>query len=165
MFCTNVAVVFLELTMDQLVAQCFVFFAAGFETSSSVMSYCFYELALHQDIQERLRKEVESVSNKHGGITYQALLEMPYLEQVVFGKCSRFINCYYFQVIICKYRENSVDITQKCDNICVKSFLKKKIYIYIYPFSYIYILSNHEKNILCIFFFLYLYILSFKKDR
>ncbi|KAH8252673.1 hypothetical protein KR032_001202, partial [Drosophila birchii] len=73
------------LTLEQMAAQSFVFFFAGFETSSSTMSFCLYELALQQDIQDRLREEIESVlSNVDGGeITYDAIAEMTYLEQVV----------------------------------------------------------------------------------
>jgi len=73
----------IEMTIDLLAAQCFVFFAAGFETSSSVLSFSMYELALHPEIQERARQEVESKMKEHGGLTYQALQDMPYLDQVI----------------------------------------------------------------------------------
>ncbi|KAK9505569.1 hypothetical protein O3M35_009589 [Rhynocoris fuscipes] len=74
----------IEFTPSLLAAQCFVFFAAGFETSSSVQSYGFYELAMNQDIQDRLRKEIDEVCEKYGGkLTYQALSEMTYLDQVI----------------------------------------------------------------------------------
>jgi len=49
------------LTLEQMAAQAFVFFVAGFETSSSTMSYCLYELALQPEIQIRVRDEIESV--------------------------------------------------------------------------------------------------------
>nr|XP_017007361.2 LOW QUALITY PROTEIN: probable cytochrome P450 6a14 [Drosophila takahashii] len=73
------------LTLEQMAAQAFVFFVAGFETSSSTMSFCLYELALNQDIQKRVREEIEKVlSNTEGGeITYDALAEMTYLDQVL----------------------------------------------------------------------------------
>ncbi|KAH8301481.1 hypothetical protein KR059_004247, partial [Drosophila kikkawai] len=73
------------LTLEQMAAQSFVFFIAGFETSSSTMGFCLYELALQPEIQQRVREEIESVlSNVEGGeITYDALAEMTYLEQVV----------------------------------------------------------------------------------
>jgi cytochrome P450 family 6 len=46
-----------------------------------------YELARHQNIQEKARKEVVEVTAKHGGkITYDALMEMEYLNQVFSGK-------------------------------------------------------------------------------
>jgi len=76
------------LTLEQMAAQAFVFFVAGFETSSSTMSYCLYELALQPEIQQRVREEIESVlANEEGGkLNYDALGRMSYLDQVVAGK-------------------------------------------------------------------------------
>ncbi|XP_049766409.1 cytochrome P450 6a2-like [Schistocerca cancellata] len=74
----------IEFTHELMTAQCFVFFAAGFETSSTTMSFCLHELAVHQDVQERVRAEVDAVVRKHGGaITYDAIQDMTYLDQVV----------------------------------------------------------------------------------
>jgi len=33
-------------------------FAAGFETVSSTVSYCLYELALNKSIQDKVRQEI-----------------------------------------------------------------------------------------------------------
>lgn len=69
------------LTVEQIAAQCFVFFLAGYETSSSTMTYCMYELAINEDIQERARKSVFDVLKKYGNnFTYDAVGEMNYLE-------------------------------------------------------------------------------------
>ncbi|XP_066901397.1 cytochrome P450 6k1 [Halyomorpha halys] len=72
-----------EMSLEVMAAQCFLFFIAGYETSSSVQTFCLYELALHQDIQEKLREEIQEVIKKHGGVTYQAVNEMKYLDMVV----------------------------------------------------------------------------------
>ena len=74
------------LSMDEIAAQSFVFFIAGFETSSTTMTFALYELAKHQDVQEKLRNEIRSVLAKHDGkITYDAIQEMKYMNQVIDG--------------------------------------------------------------------------------
>ncbi|XP_017012809.2 cytochrome P450 6A1 [Drosophila takahashii] len=71
------------LTMEQLAAQVFVFFVAGFETSSSNMSYALFELAKNQAVQQKLRLEISDVMARHRELTYEAMLEMPYLDQTI----------------------------------------------------------------------------------
>ncbi|XP_077285428.1 putative cytochrome P450 6a14 [Arctopsyche grandis] len=67
-----------------MAAQAFIFFAAGFETSSMVASATLQELAMNQVIQERLVHEIESVIAKHDGkLTYDGIVEMEYLEMVI----------------------------------------------------------------------------------
>nr|CAD7394922.1 unnamed protein product [Timema cristinae] len=73
-----------EMTESLMTAQCFVFFLAGFETSSTTMSFVLYELAVNPDIQERLGAEIDDVLEKYKGkITYDAIHEMSYLDKVV----------------------------------------------------------------------------------
>ncbi|KAG5863356.1 hypothetical protein JTB14_030298 [Gonioctena quinquepunctata] len=70
--------------MNEIVAQCFVFFVAGFETSSTTMTFALYELATHSDIQEKVREEIKTVLEKHNDqITYDTLNELNYLGQVI----------------------------------------------------------------------------------
>jgi hypothetical protein len=75
------------ISMDSMAAQAFVFFRAGFEASSTTMTFCLYELSLHRDIQDRLRQEIDVVLQKHDGkLTYEGIQEMEYLDKVVSGK-------------------------------------------------------------------------------
>jgi cytochrome P450 family 6 len=76
--------------MEVIAAQVFVFFIAGFETSSSTMTFCLYELALNPNIQDRVRNEIDTVLKRHGGnITYESVFEMEYLDKVVNGKSTK----------------------------------------------------------------------------
>ncbi|XP_076277121.1 putative cytochrome P450 6a13 [Lasioglossum baleicum] len=72
-----------KLSLAEATAQAYVFYIAGFETTSTSITYCLYELAKRQDIQDKLRDEIRTVVKKHGGITYSGLNDMPYLHKVV----------------------------------------------------------------------------------
>nr|AGI03847.1 cytochrome P450 6BQ10 [Tribolium castaneum] len=72
------------LTLNELSAQAFVFFLAGFETSSTTMTWALYELATNQDVQEKLRNEINNVLSRHDNkLTYEAMMEMTYMEKVI----------------------------------------------------------------------------------
>ncbi|XP_047029358.1 cytochrome P450 6B2-like [Helicoverpa zea] len=74
----------LEVNDDLLVAQCFVFFAAGFETSSSTLSYTLYELAKNQDIQDKVLAEVDAYLVRHENkLKYVCITDLPYLDAVL----------------------------------------------------------------------------------
>ncbi|XP_058126453.1 probable cytochrome P450 6a14 [Anopheles ziemanni] len=72
-----------QLTMDDIAAQAFVFFLAGFETSSTTMSFCLYELALHQELQDKARANIEEVLKKYDSISYEAVHDMKYIEMCI----------------------------------------------------------------------------------
>lgn len=70
-----------KLTINEMAAQSFVFFLAGFETSSTTMSYCLYELARNEDVQNRVRKQIDEVLAQHNGeLSFEAVNEMKLLE-------------------------------------------------------------------------------------
>ncbi|XP_055680723.1 probable cytochrome P450 6d5 [Lutzomyia longipalpis] len=72
------------LSFNELAAQAHVFFLAGFETSSTTMSFCFYELAKNLNVQEKVQREIDEVTKKYDGkITYDSLMEMKYLESCI----------------------------------------------------------------------------------
>lgn len=52
---------------------------SGYETSSSTISYCLYELAKNPEIQRKVQKEIDGVL-KNGKFTYESLHELKYLE-------------------------------------------------------------------------------------
>ncbi|XP_045460604.1 uncharacterized protein LOC123671014 [Harmonia axyridis] len=73
----------MHLSVEEMAAQIFVFFLAGFETSATTATFALYEIALNEDIQNKLREEIRTVLKKHNGMTYEAFMEMNYLEQVI----------------------------------------------------------------------------------
>lgn len=78
--------IFIELDEDAIAAQAFVFFAAGYETSSNTIAFCLHELALNQEIQERTRREIRNaLGARDNKLTYDAVQEMKYLDMVILG--------------------------------------------------------------------------------
>jgi len=72
------------LSLNEIAAQCFVFFLAGFETSSTASSFTIYELAKNQEVQDKLREHIQEVlANHNGKLSYEALKDMTYLEQCI----------------------------------------------------------------------------------
>lgn len=76
-----------SLTVEQIAAQSFIFFTAGFESSSMTMTFCLHELSFNQNIQDKLRDEIKSTLTKNNGeLTYEGLMSMQYLDLVIRGK-------------------------------------------------------------------------------
>lgn len=72
------------LSIEQISAQCFIFFLAGYETSSNTLSFCLFELSINEEIQEKARQSVQEVYSKHkNSLTFESVNELIYLEQCV----------------------------------------------------------------------------------
>lgn len=75
-----------ELSDEDVYAQCLIFFFAGFDTVSNGLTLALYEIALHPDVQERLRLEIDAVWQEcNTKLTYEALNQMKYLDMVISG--------------------------------------------------------------------------------
>ncbi|XP_028901104.2 probable cytochrome P450 6a13 [Zeugodacus cucurbitae] len=73
-----------SLTMEEIAAQVFVFIIAGYETTSTTMTNCLWELAVNEDIQELVREEIVQVMQDHDDVlTYECLKQMTYLDQAL----------------------------------------------------------------------------------
>lgn len=82
------------MTINEMAAHSYVFFSAGFETSSSLLSYCLYEMAGNPHFQQRAHDEIDRVLKKYDGkITYESVSEMNFLENCCLG---RMFNFYIF---------------------------------------------------------------------
>ncbi|XP_044004564.1 cytochrome P450 6A1-like [Aphidius gifuensis] len=73
----------IKLTDELLASQLFIFFLAGFETSSSTMTNMLYELAQHHDYQDKLREEIrDTLSANDGKLTYDSVKNMKFLDML-----------------------------------------------------------------------------------
>lgn len=70
---------------DEIVAQCFLFFLAGFDTSSTLLTFSSYELVANPEIQQKLYEEICEVNDQLDGkrINYDTLQKMKYLDQFI----------------------------------------------------------------------------------
>lgn len=75
------------LTFNEIASQIFLFFMAGFETSSTTLMYCLYEMALNPEVQAKTRKVIQDAYKKHGELTYEMMMDMPYIDHVLHGEC------------------------------------------------------------------------------
>ncbi|XP_011384018.1 LOW QUALITY PROTEIN: cytochrome P450 3A12-like [Pteropus vampyrus] len=67
----------------ELVAQSIVFIFAGYETTSTTLSFLMYILATHPDIQQKLQEEIDATLPNKVLPTYDALTQMEYLDMVL----------------------------------------------------------------------------------
>ncbi|XP_013184491.1 cytochrome P450 6B7 [Amyelois transitella] len=74
-------IVDMEMTMACMAAQVFIFFAAGFETSSSATSFTLHELAFNPEIQERIQEEIDEVLSEYNNkLCYEAVAKLSLLD-------------------------------------------------------------------------------------
>lgn len=74
------------LSLDEMTAQAFLFFAGGFESSSSTMSFLMYELSKHPEKQQKAYNEIVDVLEKYNGnISYEAVIDMKYMGHCIDG--------------------------------------------------------------------------------
>ncbi|XP_020833439.1 cytochrome P450 3A24-like [Phascolarctos cinereus] len=72
-----------DLSDEEILAQSILFIFAGYETTSSVLSFFFYNLATHPEIQQKLQEEIDAVFPSKEAVTYDALVQMEYLDMVI----------------------------------------------------------------------------------
>ncbi|XP_044931008.1 cytochrome P450 3A12 isoform X2 [Mustela putorius furo] len=67
----------------ELVAQSIIFIFAGYESTSTSLSFLVYELATHPDVQQKLQEEIDATFPKKAPPTYDDLVQMEYLDMVL----------------------------------------------------------------------------------
>uniref|UniRef100_F7AFF1 Thromboxane-A synthase n=1 Tax=Ornithorhynchus anatinus TaxID=9258 RepID=F7AFF1_ORNAN len=71
------------LSDAEILAQAFSFIFAGYETSSTTLSFISYNLATHLDVQKKLQEEIDEVLPNKAPLTYDALVQMEYLDMII----------------------------------------------------------------------------------
>ncbi|XP_076285744.1 cytochrome P450 6a2-like isoform X2 [Lasioglossum baleicum] len=101
-----------EMTDKLLTALAAGFFAAGFETTSTSMSWTLYELAQNHEIQDKLHEEIKAYHDKYGDTyTIDSLKELKYVDKVFKG--SRFANLEAKLGLITILRNHKVDVCEE----------------------------------------------------
>ncbi|CAG9789580.1 unnamed protein product [Diatraea saccharalis] len=71
------------ITDELIAAQAMIFYVAGFDTTANTLSFLLYEVAKHQDIQEKMLKEIKQVlADNDGEISLEILKQLTYMDQV-----------------------------------------------------------------------------------
>ena len=61
---------------------CSTFLFAGSDTTSAGLSRAIYQLGLYEDIQNKLRIEIADARKQHDELTYDVIMNLPYLDAV-----------------------------------------------------------------------------------
>ncbi|XP_039300859.1 cytochrome P450 3A19-like [Nilaparvata lugens] len=85
-----------------MASQTFLFILAGHETTSASLCFLLYELAVNQEMQQKLYDEIKAVD---GDITYETIKELEYMDMI-------------FNEMLRKYPAAPVLI-----RLCVKDFI------------------------------------------
>ncbi|XP_062566717.1 cytochrome P450 3A29-like isoform X2 [Saccostrea cucullata] len=71
-----------KLTNDEIIGQAFLFFVAGYETTANTMNFVSYELAVNQEVQDRVVQEIKDQIGKDEP-NYENVNKLQYMEQVI----------------------------------------------------------------------------------
>lgn len=83
------------ITFNEMAATAFSIFVGGYETSSTTITFCLYELSKNLEVQKKARQVVQDAFKKHNGqLTYEMLVDVPYIDQVLYGKYQFLIDYY-----------------------------------------------------------------------
>ncbi|XP_023221203.1 cytochrome P450 3A24-like [Centruroides sculpturatus] len=72
-----------RMTNKEIQGNSLIFFLAGHHTTSTCLTYTTFLLATHQDIQENLRQELLNVFHQKEELTYDDIMNLSYMDQVV----------------------------------------------------------------------------------
>ncbi|XP_074539695.1 cytochrome P450 3A40-like [Halichoeres trimaculatus] len=71
------------LSDHEILSQAMIFLFAGYETSSSSLTFLAYNLATNPHIMKKLQQEIDSTFPNKAPVDYQAMMQMDYLDSVI----------------------------------------------------------------------------------
>nr|XP_033770369.1 cytochrome P450 3A24-like [Geotrypetes seraphini] len=71
------------LTDAEIMSQAIIFILAGYETTSTMLSFMSYSIATNPEIQQKLHDEIDKTLPNKATPTYDALMQMEYLDMVI----------------------------------------------------------------------------------
>lgn len=71
-----------RLTNEEVVAQVFMLFLAGHETTANTLTFVSYELAMNQEVQDKVVQEIQDQIGEMEP-AYDAMRKLKYMEQVI----------------------------------------------------------------------------------
>ncbi|KAG5887593.1 Cytochrome P450 6k1 [Gonioctena quinquepunctata] len=81
---------------DRIFGLALQFFAAGFETTSHTVAFTLHELCLQPQLQINLRREILKIISEDGGLTYEGVQRMKYLDMCIFETLRKYPNLAFF---------------------------------------------------------------------
>ncbi|CAG2178392.1 unnamed protein product, partial [Oppiella nova] len=73
-----------KMTDDEIAANSVLFFEAGYETTSTALGYIMHVLINNEDIQEKVRQEVQELLQSDGKLDYNTVTKLKYMESVIY---------------------------------------------------------------------------------
>ncbi|KAH7696147.1 cytochrome P450 3A24-like protein [Aphelenchoides avenae] len=71
------------LSKLEIIAQSVIFMEAGYDTTGNLLHFALYHVAKLPEIQDKLQAEVDEVIGDSEEVTYEHIINMPYLMQVI----------------------------------------------------------------------------------
>lgn len=106
------------LTVEEMAAQSFVFLNAGYETTSSTVTFCLFELCRNKDLIRKVQEEIDRVMDGGREISYEALAEMTYLESCIDETLRKYpISPVLFRVCTKPYKIPETDVVIEKDTL------------------------------------------------
>ena len=99
-----------ELDEMVIVATAILMLVAGYDTTGTTLSFALYELAKNQDVQQKLRDEVDNVKCDNKELTYNDLQKMTYLDQIISETLRFHLSLGFFRYTLKDYKVPGHDL-------------------------------------------------------